>query len=70
LRREKIEEVNMKSNLRPKRNVTLFVSVLALLGLILAALPVFAGGETEMDAGEVSKINLALGDIETVPACS
>jgi hypothetical protein len=41
-----MEEVGMKSNLRPKRNVTLFVSILALPGLILAALPAFAGGET------------------------
>jgi len=56
----------MKTNLRPKRNVTRLVSVLALLGLILAAMPVVAGGETEAAAGEVSKINLALGDIETV----
>ncbi len=56
----------MKTNLRPARNVTRLVSILALLGLILVALPVFAGGETESAAGEVTKINLALGDIETV----
>ena len=56
----------MKRNLRPTRNVTRLVSIMALLGLLLAAVPVFAGGQTETAAGEVSKINLALGDIETV----
>ena len=56
----------MKTTLRPKRNVTRFVSILALLGLILVSLPVFSAGQTEPEPGEVKKINLALGDIETV----
>jgi len=56
----------MKTILRPTRNVTRLVSIMALLGLLLTALPVFAGGQTETATGEVSKINLALGDIETV----
>ncbi|MBN2554164.1 MAG: ABC transporter substrate-binding protein [Spirochaetales bacterium] len=56
----------MKTNLRPKRKVTRFVSIFALLGLILVSLPVFSAGQTEPEPGEVKKINLALGDIETV----
>jgi NitT/TauT family transport system substrate-binding protein len=56
----------MKTNLQPNWKVARVVSILALLGLILAALPLFGAGQTEPAAGEVKKINLALGDIETV----
>jgi NitT/TauT family transport system substrate-binding protein len=56
----------MTTILQPARKVTRFLSILALLGLILGVLPVFAGGETETTTGEVQKINLALGDIESV----
>jgi hypothetical protein len=54
---KKIEEVKMKTNLRPTRNVTRLVSILALLGLILVALPVFAGGETESAAATSSSLS-------------
>ena len=47
----------MKTNLRPTRNVTRLVSILALLGLILVALPVFAGGETESAAATSSSLS-------------
>jgi NitT/TauT family transport system substrate-binding protein len=56
----------MKMNLQPTWKVARIVSIFALLGLILAALPVFAKGQTEPTPGEVKKINLALGDIESV----
>jgi hypothetical protein len=54
---KKIEEVKMKTNLRPTRNVTRLVSILALLGLTLVALPVFAGGETESAAATSSSLS-------------
>jgi NitT/TauT family transport system substrate-binding protein len=56
----------MKRNLPSTWKAAQIAAILALLGLLLAALPVFANGQTEPAAGEVKKINLALGDIESV----
>ena len=56
----------MKRNLPSTWKAARIAAILALLGLVLAALPVFAKGQTEPASGEVKKITLALGDIESV----
>ena len=55
----------MKMNLQGTSRVVR-AAILALLGLILAAMPALSEGTEESAVGEVKKLNLALGDIETV----